>query len=150
MWLKTLLALIVLFPMGGYIWYAWWGFGRGNGWRGGFSENLLEASLISDRDTSSQLQEGPTHQGQAHQQCMRSPPNEKEGAAETMFEKLALTPILCPPVPCGGIGRESGIKPRKEGGMGDRCFKVWFFFTLAYSDFINKLNQFSQVKYVLQ
>lgn len=73
---------------------------------------------MSDKDTPSQLQDRPTQQSQAHQQCMRSAPHEENGAAETMFEELILTPILCPPVPFGGIGKESGVKlspGRREG-----------------------------------
>ncbi|GAB0206293.1 hypothetical protein GRJ2_003094900 [Grus japonensis] len=49
--------------------FAWQGFGRGGGYRGGFCEKLLEASPLSDRANASRLQDGPTAgQGQGTQQ----------------------------------------------------------------------------------
>jgi len=50
------------------------------------------------------------------------------------------------PYPCAA-GREevekigNVVEPGKEGGMGGRCFKIWFHFTLTYPNLIgNKLN----------
>jgi len=50
------------------------------------------------------------------------------------------------PYPCAA-GREevekigNEVEPGKEGGMGGRCFRIWFYFSLSCSDLIsNKLN----------
>ena len=76
---------------------------------------------------------------------VRSPPPEEEGAAETTCDELTQTPIPRPPAPLGGeeevekIGSE--VEPRKKGGVGGRCFKIWFYFSLSCSDLTsNKLN----------
>ena len=50
------------------------------------------------------------------------------------------------PSPCTTRGAEaeeigSKVEPGKKGGGGGRCFKIWFYFSLPYSDLIgNKLN----------
>ena len=48
-----------------------------------------------------------------------------------------------PPLPVplhrsGGGGRETGVKlsPGRREGWGGRCFKIWFYFLLSYSDLI--------------
>ena len=66
---------------------------------------------------------------------VRSPPPEEEGAAETTCGELTPTPIPHPPALLGDVGRESTSEavPRKKGGVGGRCFKVWFYFSLPYS-----------------
>jgi len=56
---------------------------------------------------------------------VRSPPPEKEEAAETTCDQLSVTPI-----PLKG----SEAEPGKKGGVGGRCFKTWFYFSLPYSD----------------
>ena len=76
---------------------------------------------------------------------MRSPPPEEEGAAETTCDELTATPIPHPSaLLAGGGGRGIGSKaePGKKGVVGGRCvFKIWFYFSLSYSDLIgNKLN----------
>ena len=45
----------------------------------------------------------------------------------------------------------SKAEPGKKGEVGGRCvFKIWFYFSLFYSDLIgNKLNYFPQVESVL-
>jgi len=74
---------------------------------------------------------------------MRGPPPEEEGAAETMFDQMTVTPVPHPPAPLGGRRERSGseVERRKKGGVGGRCFKIWFYFSLPYSDLIgDKLN----------
>ena len=75
-------------------------------------------------------------------QCVRSSPCEKEGV--TMCDKLTTTLIPRPPVPLrkgGGRDIRSEVEPRKKGGVGGRCFKLCFNFSLSYSDLIgDKLN----------
>jgi len=70
--------------------------------------------------------------------------SEVEGAAETTCYELTTTPISHPPAPlAGGGGREirSEVEPGKKGGVGERCFKMCFYFSLSYSDLIgNKLS----------
>ena len=84
---------------------------------------------------------------------MRSPPPEEEGAAaETTCDELTATPIPCPPVPLGGRRERYGseAEPRKKGGVGGRCFKISFYFSLSYSDLIGDKFFFSpQVQAVL-
>ena len=74
---------------------------------------------------------------------MRSPPPEEGGAAETTCDELTTTPIPRPPAPLRWEEVEkigSKVKPRKKGGVGGRCFKIWFYFSLSYSDLTgNKL-----------
>jgi len=58
---------------------------------------------------------------------VRSPPPEEEGAAETRCDELILSPISHSPVPLSGEKvNGSEVEPRKKGGMGVRCFKIWF------------------------
>jgi len=76
---------------------------------------------------------------------VRSPPPAKEGAAETTCDELTVTPIPRPSALLGGWGggRETGVKlsPGKKGGVGGRCFKIWIYFSLSYSDLIgDELN----------
>jgi len=69
---------------------------------------------------------------------VRSPPPEEEGAAETTCDEPTTTPIPRPPAPLRGRReRKMGckVKPRKKGGMGRRCFKISFYFSLSYADF---------------
>ena len=64
-----------------------------------------------------------------------SPAPEEDEAAETMCDELTVTPIPCPPVLLGGVGRESRSEgvPGKKGGVEGRCFEIWFYFSLPYS-----------------
>ena len=74
---------------------------------------------------------------------VRSPAPEEDEAAETACDELTVTPTPCPPALLRGLGREFGSEavPRKKGGMGGRCFKIWFYFSLPYSGLIgNKLS----------
>jgi len=76
-------------------------------------------------------------------QSVRSPPPEEEGAAETMRDELTATPIPRPPALLGMRRERNGseAEPRKRGGVGERCFKIWFYSSLSYSDLIgDKLN----------
>jgi len=61
---------------------------------------------------------------------VRSLPPEEEGAAETRCDELTVTPIPRPPVPLGGRRERNGreAEPGKKGGVGGRCFKIWFYF----------------------
>ena len=75
---------------------------------------------------------------------VRSPPPEEEGVAETTWEELTQTPHS--PSPCAARQGEevektrSKVKPGKKGGVGGRCFKIWFYFSLSCSDLTgNKL-----------
>ena len=73
-------------------------------------------------------------------QSVRSPPREGEGAAETVCA-LTRTPIPHPPAL---LGREevektgSDAEPRNKGGVGGSVFRIWFYFSLFYSDLIGK------------
>ena len=68
-----------------------------------------------------------------------SPSPEDDEAAEIMCDELTVNPIPRPPAPLGGGGREFGteVVPGKKGGVGGRCFKIWFYFSLPYSDLIS-------------
>ena len=72
-----------------------------------------------------------------------SPPPEEEGAAKTRGEEPTPAPVLVP-LRCWGEEVEkirSGVEPQKKGGVGGRCLKIQFYFSLSYSDLIgNKLN----------
>jgi len=70
-------------------------------------------------------------------QSVRSPPPEEKGAAETTCDELTVTPISCPPALLRGGEREMGVKlsPGRRRG-GGRCLKIWFYFSLSYSDLI--------------
>ena len=63
-----------------------------------------------------------------------------------MCDELTQTPIPRPPAPLGGEEVEkirSKVKPGKKGGVGGRCFKIWFYFSLSCSVLTsNKLNTF--------
>ena len=64
---------------------------------------------------------------------VRSPPPEEEGAAETRCDELTTTLIPHPPVLISGEEVEkirSEVVPRKKGGVGGRCFKIRFYFSL--------------------
>jgi len=68
---------------------------------------------------------------------------EGQGAAETKCDELTIIPIPHPPAPLGGRRERNGseVKPGKKGGVGGRCFKIWIYFSLSYSDLIgDKLN----------
>jgi len=69
-------------------------------------------------------------------QSVRSPPPEEEGAAETTCDELTVTPIPRPPAPLEGRRQRNGseAEPRKKGGVGGRCLKIWFCFSLSSSD----------------
>lgn len=78
---------------------------------------------------------------------------EKEGKTETMCEELTSTSIPHPPALTGGRRlRKSGMKLSlgRRNGQKRRCFKMYFYFSLTYTDFngnklINKLISSSQV-----
>jgi len=59
---------------------------------------------------------------------VRSPRPEEEGAAETTCDELTTDPIPRAPAPLGGMRERNGseVVPRKKGGVGGRCFKIWF------------------------
>jgi len=74
---------------------------------------------------------------------VRSLPPEGQGSAATTCDELTATPIPHPPVPPEGRRERNGIEaePGKKGGMEGRCFKIWIYFSLSYSDLIGeKLN----------
>jgi len=57
---------------------------------------------------------------------------EEQGASETMCDELTATPIPHPPAALRwGGGKEFGseVEPGKKGGVGRRCFKIWFYFS---------------------
>ena len=55
--------------------------------------------------------------------------------AEVTCDELTVTPIPHPPVPLGGVGRESRseVVPGKKGGVQGRCSEICFYFTVPYS-----------------
>jgi len=55
---------------------------------------------------------------------------EEEGVAERTRAELTASLVPCPPVLLGGGGKEFGreVKPRKERGVGGRCFKIGFIY----------------------
>jgi len=74
---------------------------------------------------------------------VRSPPLEEEGMAQTMCNELTAAPIPSPFAPLGGRRERNGseVEPGKKGGLGARCFKIWFYFSLSFSDLIcDELN----------
>jgi len=74
---------------------------------------------------------------------VRSPPPEEEALAETSDE-LTVNPIPHSPALLRGEELQkmrNEVEPGKKGGVGERCFKIWFYFSLSHSDLIgNKLN----------
>jgi len=58
------------------------------------------------------------------------PSPEGQRAAETMCDELTVIPLPCLPAPLGGRRERnrSEAEPGKKGGVGRRCFKVWFYF----------------------
>ena len=77
------------------------------------------------------------------EESVRSPPPEEEGAAETTGDELTAAPIPRPPALLRGRKERNGseVEPGKKGGVGGRCFKIWFYFSLSYSDLIgDELN----------
>ena len=71
-----------------------------------------------------------------------SPAPEEDEAAETTCDELTPTPLPVPLHRWWRVGREFGSEavPGKKGGVGERCFKIWFYFSLPYSGSIgNKL-----------
>jgi len=69
---------------------------------------------------------------------VRSPPPEEEGAAHTACDELTATPIPRPPALLGGRRESNGseVEPGKKGEVGGRCFKIWFYFSVSYSDLV--------------
>jgi len=84
-------------------------------------------------------------------QRVRSPPPEEEGEAEAACDELTTTPIPCPPAPLGGGGRETGVKLslRRREGWGEGLCKIWFYFSLSYSDVVGNKSIFHQVESAL-
>ena len=70
---------------------------------------------------------------------MSPPPEEDEVAEITWWNDRKPHP----PVPLGGLGRESGseVVPRKKGGVEGRCFEIWGLFLITLLSLIgNKLS----------
>lgn len=68
---------------------------------------------------------------------MRSPPPEKKGAAEIKCGELTTTSIPHHPVPLQGTEAEKlevKLSPGTREGEGEGVSKIWFYFSLAYSD----------------
>lgn len=65
---------------------------------------------------------------------------EEEESVETTCDEPTTTMLLHHSG--GRIGEiENEVEPRKKGGLGGKCFKIWFCFSLSYTDLIcNKLN----------
>ena len=61
-----------------------------------------------------------------------------------MCDELTAIPIAVPLRHSRGEEVEkirSKVEPGKKGGVGGRCFKIWFYFSLSCSDLTsNKLN----------
>jgi len=69
---------------------------------------------------------------------VRSLPPEEEGTAETTCDELTAAPIPHPPALLRGRReRKSGVKLslRRKEGWGEGVFRIWFYFSLSYSDF---------------
>jgi len=63
--------------------------------------------------------------------------------ANITCDELTVTPIPHPPAPLGEQRERDGneIEPEKKGGVEGRFFKIWFYFSLFYSDLVgDKLN----------
>jgi len=58
------------------------------------------------------------------EKSVRSPPSEEEGAAETTWDDLTITPIPHPTVPLGGRRQRNASEVEKKGGVGGRCLKI--------------------------
>lgn len=75
---------------------------------------------------------------------MRSPPPEKEGAAETVCDELIPTPIPSPLTPLRGEEVEkmrSGVEPGRREGWGEGVLRFGFTSHYPYFDLIGrKLN----------
>jgi len=77
------------------------------------------------------------------EKSVRSLPPEEEEAAETTCDELTVTRIPRPPALLGWRRERnrSEVEPGKKGGVGGRCFKIWIYFSLSYSDLIgDELN----------
>ena len=55
-----------------------------------------------------------------------SPVPEEDEVAEIICDELTINPIPRPPVPLGGVGRESGseVVPGKKGEVEGRCSEI--------------------------
>jgi len=74
---------------------------------------------------------------------VRSSPPAGQGAAETPCDELTITAIPHHPQPLRGRREKNGseVEPRNKGQVEGRCFKIWFYFSLSYSDLIgDELN----------
>jgi len=90
-------------------------------WEGLMLENFMEDCLLCV---------GP-HSGAGEE-------SEEEGAAGTMYDELT-SPCVIWGEKVEKIGNEA--EPRKKGGVGRKCFKIWLYFLLHYSGLIsNKIN----------
>jgi len=66
----------------------------------------------------------------------RSLPAEEEAVAETMCNELTATPTPPPTAVLEGEEvKNSGVK-LSPGGRGGGVFKIWFYFSLSYSELI--------------
>ena len=84
------------------------------------------------------------------EKSVRSPPPAEEGAAQTTCDELTAAPNPHAPAALAGRRERNGseVEPGKKGGVGGRCFKIWFYFSPSYSDMIG--DSFSpQVQSVL-
>lgn len=70
---------------------------------------------------------------------VRSLPTEEEGAAETHDDDMTTAPIPHPPALLRGGRKEirSEVEPRKKGGVREKCFKIWSYFSLSCSNMID-------------
>lgn len=75
-----------------------------------------------------------------------------EGAAEAICDELTTTLIPVHLLCLGEGGREavSEVEPGKKGEVGRRCFQMWVYFSISYSDLIgSKLTSFPWIYSVL-
>jgi len=81
---------------------------------------------------------GKTQAGEVHCVPWEEPHNgaeeewQKEAAAETICNELTTIPSPHPVAPLGGEAEKtrSEAEPRKKRGVGEKVFKIWFYFSL--------------------
>ena len=76
-------------------------------------------------------------------QSVRSPPMRRKEQESQRVTNWPQPPFPVPQHHLGGGGRKTEVEPRKKREVGQRCYTMWLYFSLSYSNWIgDKLNFF--------